>query len=286
MSLKRTLVTATTCLAILLSQSLPHVLAQQQTASVPIVFNEAIKINVASNNRNESNRSLLTLTAAKLVLTKKDHLTGNLKAEILLYDDADFMVYCIVKGDGGQVVGVDSHSVSVRESERSRKGMTFRNIDFDFGVSPFFRQADRLTVVIRNEPSPVSQGKLHGEKKVEIEAGTYTGACQVMTIGPDGVVSYDDTPLGISHLEITADDRLKVMFPDRTLGRGKWHARTLTKVSDEPHAAWSTIIDDITYKATAIPFSPRMYVFHLEVTEHGRLIAGAKEFYAVDLKGE
>jgi hypothetical protein len=118
----------------------------------------------------------------------------------------------------------------------------------------------------------------------EIAAGQYSGACQVMKIGPDGAVSYDDTPLAISHVEITADGMLQAEFPDSTLGRGKWHTLTLKKVSTQPRVVWSAVSGDKTYQATAIPFSPRAYVFRLEVRRNGRLISGAQQFYAVDLQ--
>ena len=119
-----------------------------------------------------------------------------------------------------------------------------------------------------------------------LAVGKYSGACQLMIIGRDGVVSYDDTPLGICHVEITADEILKADFPDKKLGRGRWDNVTLRLSSKEPRAVWTAVIQNDIYKATAIPYSPKAYVFRLEITNNGKLIAGAQQFYAIEGKKE
>jgi hypothetical protein len=117
-----------------------------------------------------------------------------------------------------------------------------------------------------------------------LSPGLYSGASQLMIIAANGVVTYDDTPLNICHLEITADDKLKATFPDKKLGRGKWHDVTLKLTSKEPRATWTALVKDDTYKATAIPYSPKAYLFRLEITNKGKLIAGAQQFYSIEPK--
>ena len=129
--------------------------------------------------------------------------------------------------------------------------------------------------------SHLAVGKENGSR---LAAGRYTGACQVMIIGSDGTVRYDDTPLGICHLEITDGDMLKAEFPDKNLGRGKWNTVTLKLSTNESRVVWTALVRDDTYKVTAIPYSPKAFVFRLEITNNGKLIAGAQQFYSIEPK--
>lgn len=155
----------------------------------------------------------------------------------------------------------------------------------DFTGRPGRRLAGRSrtpdTVAYKRSPLRSAVDKKKGSG---IAAGQYTGASQLMIIGSDGAVGYDDTPLAISHLEITADDTLKAQFPDKKLGRGKVNTVTLKLSTNEPRAVWTAVIGKDTYKATAIPYSPKAYVFRLEITNNGKLIAGAQQFYAIEPK--
>jgi len=120
---------------------------------------------------------------------------------------------------------------------------------------------------------------LHG-----LGAGQYSGASQLMIVAEDGVVTYDDSPLGICQVEIMRNGTLKAGFPDKDLGRGKWHTVTLNLSTNEPRTVWTTVIKDDTYKVTAIPFSPNAYVFRLEIRNNDKLVAGAQQFYAIEPK--
>ena len=115
-------------------------------------------------------------------------------------------------------------------------------------------------------------------------AGHYTGASQLMIIGRDGVVTYDDTPLAICHVEVIDDDILKAAFPDKTLGRGKSHIVTLRRSTNKPRQAWTTVMQGDMYKVTAIPYSPDAYVLRVEISTAGKLVAGAQQFYALEPK--
>lgn len=157
-------------------------------------------------------------------------------------------------------------------------------IVIDFNTTPAhkagnFRTPD--TVAYKRSPLRSAVDKKKGSG---IAAGQYTGASQLMIIGSDGAVGYDDTPLAISHLEITADDTLKAEFPDKKLGRGKVNTVTLRLSTNESRAVWTAVIGEDTYKATAIPYSPKAYVFRLEITNNGKLVAGAQQFYAIEPK--
>jgi hypothetical protein len=117
-----------------------------------------------------------------------------------------------------------------------------------------------------------------------IAAGNYTGASQVMIVSRAGVVTYDDTPMSICHLEMAADDTLKADFPDKKLGRGKSDTVTLRLAIKEPRMVWTEVIGSDTYTATAIPYSAKAYIFRLEITNNGKLVAGAQQFYAIEPK--
>ena len=122
------------------------------------------------------------------------------------------------------------------------------------------------------------------ERASGIVAQQYSGACQVMKVGVDGTVSYDDTPLAICHLHIISDEMLKAEFPDVRLGRGKWTPVTLKLVTDKPRLVWTAVVGTDTYTATAIPYSDKAYIFRLEITNNEKLLAGAQQFYAINPK--
>ena len=131
-------------------------------------------------------------------------------------------------------------------------------------------------------------GRSH-ETRSGLAPGQYTGANQPMIIGNDGRVTYSDTPgMGICHLEITEDDRIKVKFPDTKFARGKSETMTLKLSAElsnkERRSVWTAVVGDVTYKATAVPYSPKAYVFRLEVIANGKLSAGAQQFYALEQK--
>jgi RNA polymerase sigma factor (sigma-70 family) len=115
-----------------------------------------------------------------------------------------------------------------------------------------------------------------------VTPGQYTGACQVMVIAANGVVSYPDAPgPGISHIEIKAGGVLIAYFPDKKLGWGKRDTVTLKRSGKLPREVWTYTVKGGTYKATAIPYSPEMYMFRLEILTDGKLVAGAQQFYAI-----
>jgi RNA polymerase sigma factor (sigma-70 family) len=115
-----------------------------------------------------------------------------------------------------------------------------------------------------------------------LPVGSYTGACQVMTIDENGVVSYPDVPPpGICHMKIKANGVLVAEFPDKELGRGEWHTITLKLSTIEPRPRWNTTHNGDTYQVTAIPFSPEAYIFRLEIFTKGKLVAGAQQFFAL-----
>lgn len=112
--------------------------------------------------------------------------------------------------------------------------------------------------------------------------GSYTGASQLMQIAEDGTISFDDNPMGICHLDVTDEDRLRVGFPDPELGRGRTRVRTLDLVAAEPRLTWERQSEDVTYRATATPFSPKAYVVRIEVIRDDKVIAGSQQFFALD----
>jgi hypothetical protein len=122
------------------------------------------------------------------------------------------------------------------------------------------------------------------ENRSGLLAGRYTGACQLMIIGKNGVITYDDGSMNIGHLEITANGSLNAEFPDKKLGRGKWNDVTLNLSNTKRCAVWTRVIKNDTYKVTAIPYSSSAYVFRLEIINNGKLIAGAQQFYAICAK--
>lgn len=115
-----------------------------------------------------------------------------------------------------------------------------------------------------------------------LRPGRYTGASQLMLVNDDGGVTFDDTPPGIAHLEITEADELRASFPDVALRRGKWHDRTLELSTTEPRVTWEASDGDETFRAIAVPYSERAYLVRLEVRRGEKLVAGARQFYALE----
>ncbi|HEV3387108.1 MAG TPA: sigma-70 family RNA polymerase sigma factor [Gemmata sp.] len=116
--------------------------------------------------------------------------------------------------------------------------------------------------------------------------GQYTGACEVMEFSPTGSVSYPDKPGPcICHLEVNEDGSLNAEFPDKNLGRGRWSTITLKLSVKESQAAfravWTAGHQGDVYKATAIPYSPGLYLFRLEILTDGKLVAGAQQYFGI-----
>jgi RNA polymerase sigma factor (sigma-70 family) len=116
--------------------------------------------------------------------------------------------------------------------------------------------------------------------------GQYTGACEVMEFSPTGSVSYPDRPGPcICHLEVNEDGSLKAEFPDKNLGRGRWNTITLKLSVKESQAAfravWTASHQGDVYKATAIPYSPGLYLFRLEILTDGKLVGGAQQYFGI-----
>jgi RNA polymerase sigma factor (sigma-70 family) len=119
-----------------------------------------------------------------------------------------------------------------------------------------------------------------------LEPGQYTGACEVMELSPTGSVSYPDRPGPcICHLEVNEDGSLNAEFPDKNLGRGRWNTITLKLSVKESQAAfravWTAGHQGDDYKATAIPYSPGLYLFRLEILTDGKLVAGAQQYFGI-----
>jgi hypothetical protein len=112
--------------------------------------------------------------------------------------------------------------------------------------------------------------------------GNYTGAGQVMAIDAKGVITYPDSPGPvICHIELLEDGGLKAEFPDKELGRGKWHTVTMKLSAKEPFTVWTATMKGDTYKVTSMPYSPEAHIFRLEILTDGKLVAGAQQFFAI-----
>ena len=115
-----------------------------------------------------------------------------------------------------------------------------------------------------------------------IAAGNYTGPGQPMIIGEDGSITYDDA-LGITHVRVMPNETIKATFPDKELGRGHLHEVTLFFTGVDPRPTWAVKIGEDTYKAMAIPYSPKAIVLRLEIIDkEGKLVAGARQFFSVE----
>ena len=112
----------------------------------------------------------------------------------------------------------------------------------------------------------------------KLAAGQYTGAGQVMVL-TNREVRYGEN-LGICHIRIAEDGSLEVDFP------GERTTLQLEVVNTEPRTVWKVAKGDKTFQATAIPFSPELYAFRLEILQDGKLMGGAQQFFSLPKRTE
>jgi hypothetical protein len=114
--------------------------------------------------------------------------------------------------------------------------------------------------------------------KMVIPAGTFGGCSQKMLIGENGAISYDDR-LSLTSIRIDENGDLHASFPTDDDANDSLLLRPAA--AEDSRLVWKTQVNHRDYKAKAIPHSPEMHSFRLEVRQDGKLIAGAQAFFAI-----
>lgn len=116
-------------------------------------------------------------------------------------------------------------------------------------------------------------------EQINLSPGPYTGAGQVMIVALNKKIQFGDN-LGIHHIRIHPDGTLSANFP------GKVNPLHLQITRHKPRLVWETIDGGKLHRVTAIPFTPQLYAFRLEVLEDEKLIGGTQQFFAIPKKAD
>src|ERR1035441_10594385 len=112
----------------------------------------------------------------------------------------------------------------------------------------------------------------------KLPTGEYIGAGQVMIL-TNMEVRYGEN-LGICSIRVGEDGSLEADFP------GERTSLHLQIANTEPRTVKKSRKAGKTFQATAIPFSPELYAFRLEILQDGKLIGGAQQFFSLAKRTE
>ena len=133
-------------------QMLAREIGLKMSNTIDVEINREFTIHVASPQLQleSSKPSLVYLESGILTADKHDRLTATISATIKTYSNVEYRISAALFDDQNSLLGSATNQISIKYVRLGRMGMTYRDIEFDFGCSRTYRNVSRLMLAFND----------------------------------------------------------------------------------------------------------------------------------------